>query len=68
MKCPNCSSQMLVVDETVSQKSHVMFFRCSLCVSEHVSSEPIIETRSELESQQPASLQDGAFTRAPLFV
>jgi DNA-directed RNA polymerase subunit M/transcription elongation factor TFIIS len=46
MKCPNCSSQMFITDETVSHKSHVIFFRCSLCVSEHVSAEPIIESLS----------------------
>ena len=44
MKCPNCSSQMFIADETVNSKSHVTFFRCSLCISEHVSSEPIVES------------------------
>ncbi len=41
MKCPNCSSQMFVTDETANTKSHVTFYRCSICVSEHVSSHPI---------------------------
>ena len=44
MKCPNCSSQMFVTDETVNSRSHVIFYRCSICVSEHVSSEPVVET------------------------
>lgn len=44
MKCPNCSSQMFVTDETVNDRSHVTFYRCSLCVSEHVSSGPVMET------------------------
>jgi len=41
MKCPNCSSQMFVADESITQKSHVTFYRCSLCVSEHVSATPL---------------------------
>lgn len=44
MKCPNCSSQMFIADETVNARSQVTFYRCSLCVSEHVSSEPVVET------------------------
>jgi len=34
---------MFVTDETINSRSQVTFYRCSLCVSEHVSSEPIIE-------------------------
>lgn len=41
MKCSNCNSPMFVANEAASKKSHVTFFRCSLCVSGHVSSEPI---------------------------
>ena len=44
MKCPNCSSQMFITDETVNSRSQVTFYRCSVCVSEHVSSEPLAET------------------------
>jgi len=55
MKCPNCSSQMFITDETVNSKSHVIFFRCSLCVSEHVSSEPIFEVTNPQTSQQPSA-------------
>ena len=51
MKCPNCSSQMFITDETVTLKSHVVFFRCSLCISEHVSSEPIMEYLKQPASQ-----------------
>ena len=46
MKCPNCKSQMFVTDETANAKSQVTFYRCSICVSEHVSSEPIFEASS----------------------
>ena len=46
MKCPNCSSQMFITDETANSRSHVTFYRCSICVSEHVSSEPILEAAS----------------------
>ena len=44
MKCPNCSSQMFITDETVNALSQVTFYRCSVCNSEHVSSGPVIET------------------------
>ena len=44
MKCPNCKSQMFVTDETATAKSSVTFYRCSICVSEHVSSEPVMQT------------------------
>ena len=46
MKCPNCSSQMFIADETVNARSQVTFYRCSICVSEHVSSEPVRESVS----------------------
>lgn len=32
---------MFVAEETANSRSHVTFYRCSLCVGEHVSSEPI---------------------------
>lgn len=56
MKCPNCSSQMFVTDETLTSKSHVTFFRCSLCVSEHVSSEPIAMSLREPVDEQVGGL------------
>ena len=43
MKCPNCNSEMFITDESTSSRSHVTFYRCSLCVSEHVSSEPVYD-------------------------
>jgi len=46
MKCPNCSSQMFITNETANSRSQVTFYRCSICVSEHVSSEPILEAAS----------------------
>ena len=44
MKCQKCNSQMFVIDENVSARSQVTFYRCSLCVNEHVSSEPVVDT------------------------
>jgi hypothetical protein len=35
---------MFVADETLTLLSHVTFYRCSLCVGEHVSSQPVQET------------------------
>jgi hypothetical protein len=68
MKCPNCSSQMFITDETVNSKSHVIFFRCSLCVSEHVSSEPIIEPLSQSVTLQANAFFDPATARAQFAV
>ena len=56
---------MFVTDETVNLRSHVTFYRCSLCVSQHVSSEP---------KQEPEAQSAGYFTNdssgrgAPLMV
>ena len=63
MKCPNCRSQMFVIDETVNLKSHVIFFRCSLCISEHVSSEPIGDSRGEPPVQQASAFLEQNLTR-----
>jgi len=49
MKCPNCSSQMFITDETATTRSSVTFYRCSICISEHVSSEPVAQA-SNLET------------------
>jgi len=46
---------MFITDETVNSKSHVIFFRCSLCVSEHVSSVPTIEVSSQQSAQRPST-------------
>ncbi len=43
MKCPNCNSPMFVTDENATDRSLVKFFRCTVCVGEHVSSEPVYE-------------------------
>ena len=47
---------MFVADETLTAKSHVTFFRCSLCVSGHVSSEPIVLSLGERFGEQASSL------------
>jgi hypothetical protein len=46
---------MFITDETVNSKSHVKFFRCSLCVSEHVSSVPTIDTADQQSAQQTSA-------------
>lgn len=58
MKCPKCSSQMFITNENANTKSHVIFFRCSLCVSEHVSSEPITEPLQQPVAQQATGFFD----------
>ena len=55
MICPKCRSQMFVADEAVNPRSHVTFYRCSLCVSEHVSSGPAQEPEEEQNSEYFAS-------------
>jgi len=37
---------MFIADETTNSLSQVTFYRCSVCISEHVSSEPIVEHAS----------------------
>ncbi len=41
---------MFVTDETASARSQVTFYRCGVCASEHVSSEPVLEA-DEQDSQ-----------------
>ena len=41
MQCPRCRSQMFIAEETTNSRSHVTFYRCSLCIGEHVSSQPV---------------------------
>ena len=55
MICPKCRSQMFVSDETVNLRSQVTFYRCSLCVGEHVSSEPVQEPEEQQSSEYFAS-------------
>ena len=58
MKCPNCQSQMFVTDETANSRSLVTFYRCSLCVSEHVSSEPVLQAAAEPDDYFETSSTD----------
>ena len=54
---------MFVTDETVNSKSHVIFYRCSLCVSEHVSSEPAVEAATQQSMRQASdSFQQGSLS------
>lgn len=41
MKCPNCSSVMYLFDQNANDRSRIKFYRCSNCIGEHVSSEPL---------------------------
>jgi len=34
---------MFITDESATDKSSVTFYRCSICVSEYVSSEPAVQ-------------------------
>jgi hypothetical protein len=54
---------MFVADETITQKSHVTFFRCSLCVSEHVSATPVIEPLNEPLGQRAGGFLGQSMTR-----
>ncbi|MBT3722430.1 MAG: hypothetical protein HOM14_16855 [Gammaproteobacteria bacterium] len=38
MKCPHCNSLMNIYESTKNDKSQVSFYRCSICVAQHVSS------------------------------
>lgn len=49
---------MFVADETFTLLSHVTFYRCSLCVGEHVSSEPV---------QEPGDREPGDYFATPAF-
>jgi hypothetical protein len=40
---------MFITDETATTRSSVTFYRCSICISEHVSSEPVAQA-SNLET------------------
>jgi hypothetical protein len=46
---------MFVTDETATAKSSVTFYRCSICVSEHVSSEPVMQTISRETTDSPGT-------------
>jgi hypothetical protein len=54
---------MFVADETITQKSHVTFFRCSLCVSEHVSATPVIGSLNEPLGQRAGELLGQSIAR-----
>ena len=41
MKCSNCQSKMFIADENVNSRSQITFYRCGVCDSEQVSSEPV---------------------------
>jgi hypothetical protein len=51
MKCPNCSSPMFVANQDASERSLVKFFRCTICVGEHVVSEPVASIQYAASSE-----------------
>ena len=59
MKCPNCCSPMLVIDETANPKSHVTFYRCSICNGIHDSAVPVAQpllAEQHRHAEAPAAL------------
>ena len=64
MKCPTCCSPMLITDETASPKSHITFFRCTVCGGEHVSAQPAVD--SVAAEPRHAADQQAAVSRPPL--
>lgn len=38
MKCPHCHSLMEIYDRQASRLSEVAFYRCTVCLAQHVSS------------------------------
>lgn len=59
MKCPHCHSMMSLYEKTISDKSQVAFYRCNLCIAEHVTSSMITENQKDRLSyhQQQLSAQ-----------
>ena len=45
MKCPHCQSLMNPYDRQSSRKCEVVFYRCTVCMAEHVSSNMITTGR-----------------------
>lgn len=53
---------MFIAEETTSSRSQVTFYRCSLCVGEHVSSQPV--ERSPVEESTDLYLLTASAERA----
>jgi len=49
MKCPNCSSAMYLFDQNATKRSLVTFYRCTNCIGEHISAEPLDTMRLNTE-------------------
>ncbi len=47
MKCPHCNSLMNIYETATTDKSQVFFYRCTICIAEHVSSSML--TTAQLE-------------------
>ncbi len=45
MKCPHCRSAMQLVESDRNDKSQLFFYRCTVCVAEHVSSQLLTTDR-----------------------
>ena len=52
MKCPNCSSPMFIAEQNATSRSLVKFFRCTNCIGEHVSSEPLGTSDTQVEEME----------------
>jgi len=53
---------MFIAEETTNSRSHVTFYRCSLCVGEHVSSQPV--ERNPVEESADFLLMSASAERA----
>ena len=47
MKCPLCASNMEIFDSSKNSISQVLFYRCQICSTEHVSSEMLPTQHTE---------------------
>ena len=55
MKCPHCQSHMYVLEQSQTELSHVTFYRCTVCVGEHVTSQLILDNQPD--NNQPLTQQ-----------
>ena len=55
MNCPHCKSHMNITESILNDKSQVSFFQCTVCVAQHVSSQPLSDIHIK-NSSPPYSL------------
>jgi transposase-like protein len=62
MKCPHCNSLMNIYQKTTTDKSEVSFYRCTICISEHVSSSILTRAQQDAFPNQRYTLHTNAFS------